>query len=332
MNMLQAMQSALTTNDTFVTYDYNNVTTEGEQNAQYQLPSYQSLINRIKALETSLQSIASGKAQLAMNDGSRRNLKLQNLPHTPQRIRDVPNPTTFDLDTNWFFEDLMFPGVTVKVDLTGKIEDSSDRVKITRVILDANDEDAQKMWQNNLATNNYDYASLKALLAYNGVGYYEDVQEVSLPLVSNTLYGEFQITDDPIIKDGNTWYLLNTLNYQTIDGNGVSMGANNILSINDMLAYQDTLFQVIDIQHSQNMVRLKVLNGTAFPGVFSVFHLYQDPFRDKTINVRFGAKEYDIIYVKGVDEDYNLLGNEWSDPIKFSTDDLVYSNDVNVKF
>lgn len=70
------MQSALTTNDTFVTYDYNNVTTEGEQNAQYQLPSYQSLINRIKALETSLQSIASGKAQLAMNDGSRRNLKL----------------------------------------------------------------------------------------------------------------------------------------------------------------------------------------------------------------------------------------------------------------
>jgi len=42
------------------------------------------------------------------------------------------------------------------------------------------------------------------------------------------------------------------------------------------------------------------------PGVYATFNYYQDPFRSKVVSVRFGAHEYDIIYVKGVAENYNL--------------------------
>jgi len=60
-----------------------------------------------------------------------------------------------------------------------------------------------------------------------------------------------------------------------------------------------------------------------------VFTYYQDPFRTKEVNIRCGANEYNIIYVKGINEAYNLLANEWSNPIKFESNALVKSDDVN---
>lgn len=72
-------------------------------------------------------------------------------------------------------------------------------------------------------------------------------------------------------------------------------------------------------------VRLKRVSGVQTPGTYSMLEYYEDPFRDKTIKVRFGAHELNIIYFKGVAEDYNLLGNYWSTPIKFASDELILS-------
>ena len=62
------------------------------------------------------------------------------------------------------------------------------------------------------------------------------------------------------------------------------------------------------------------------PGVYSTFSYYQDPFRSKVISVRFGAHEYDIIYIKGVAEAYNLQSDQWSTPVKFASDTLLLEN------
>ena len=65
------------------------------------------------------------------------------------------------------------------------------------------------------------------------------------------------------------------------------------------------------------------MSGVQSPGVYSIFSIFQDPFREKVVKVRFGAHEYNIIYFKGVSENYNLLADEWSTPVKFSSDDLI---------
>jgi len=137
-----------------------------------------------------------------MTDGSRRQIKLTSLPKTPDRITGLKDPSMFSVDSNWFFEDLMFPGVTVKVDLTGKIEDSADRVKVARIVLDNREVDVQNFWESNIVGSNIDYVSLKALLAYNGIRYSEDIEVIQLPLVSNSLSGSFQIVQDPEIING----------------------------------------------------------------------------------------------------------------------------------
>jgi len=67
------------------------------------------------------------------------------------------------------------------------------------------------------------------------------------------------------------------------------------------------------------------------PGVYATLNYYEDPFRSKVISVRVGAHEYDIIYVKGISEAYNLQGDTWSTPIRVDTDNLLYEdNNGNV--
>ena len=48
----------------------------------------------------------------------------------------------------------MYPGMQVTIDLTGKIDEASDRVKITRVIVDSTSIEGQTIWNNNLSRTN----------------------------------------------------------------------------------------------------------------------------------------------------------------------------------
>ena len=328
LSLLESIQKAVSSKDVIVQYNYENI--NDSSITQYQIPSYISISNRLKALERNMQNLSAGKSTLSLNDGSRRQIVLTSLPETPNRITGIDAPTTFNIDSNWFFEDLMFPGMTVSLNLTNQIEDSADRVKLSRIILNSKDEKTQQFWGNLLSNNTYDYVSLKSILTYNDIRYSEDIEEIHLPLVSNTVSGTFQVTHDPEIINGNTWYTFDTLSYKTINENGTDQGNNNVLSIGDRLAYNDTLFSVLEVNQNENKVRLKIISGAAFPGVYTIFKIYQDPFRNKVIDVRIGAHEYDIIYIKGVNEAFNLLSDEWSDPIQFSTDELLNINDINV--
>lgn len=327
LSLLTAIQRSLTTNDTFVTYEYQDV--QGS-NSRYQLPSYASIVNRLKAVEESINSLSTGKGIVNLTDGSRRTLQLSSIPHTPEMITSLQDPSTFKLDTNWFFEDLMFPGVTVDIDLTGKIEDSADRVKVVRVILSSDDEASRSLWDTNISQTMYDYVSLKALLAVNNISYSEDEEIINLPLVSNTKTGTFQVTQDPNIYNGNVWYTLDSITYSTISSEGINQGNNNVLSVGDQLSYMDSIFEIIEIDQNSSEVRLKRIVGAAMPGVYSTFSYYQDPFRNKIISVRFGAHEYDIIYVKGIAEAYNLQADQWSTPIKFASDTLLFENELGI--
>ena len=217
LNLLESISKSITTNDTVVTYDYESLK-DGQTNT-YQIPSYAAVNNRLRAIERNLDNLSSGKATLTLSDGSRRKVELTNLPQVPSKISNIANPTTFNINSNWFFEDLMFPGLTVSIDLTGQIEDSADRVKISRIILDAKNSTVQSFWANTLQSNIYEYNALKSLLAYNNITYSEDIETIELPLTTNSVTGSFQVIEDPEIINGNTWYTFNTISYASIDEN-----------------------------------------------------------------------------------------------------------------
>ena len=167
LSLLESIQKAVSSKDVIVQYNYENI--NDSSITQYQIPSYISISNRLKALERNMQNLSAGKSTLSLNDGSRRQIVLTSLPETPNRITGIDAPTTFNIDSNWFFEDLMFPGMTVSLNLTNQIEDSADRVKLSRIILNSKDEKTQQFWVNLLSNNTYDYVSLKSILTYNDI-------------------------------------------------------------------------------------------------------------------------------------------------------------------
>ena len=79
--MLEAQQQAMTTNDTFTTFDYEG---ENGEKLSYQLPSYAAIINRLKAVEESIESLHKGYGTINLEDGSRRTIRLTSVPHTPE--------------------------------------------------------------------------------------------------------------------------------------------------------------------------------------------------------------------------------------------------------
>ena len=318
--MLRAVQESMVSNDAYVTFDY---TDDNGKTLSYQIPSYDSVVRRLQAVEQSLNALSVGKGTVSLEDGSRRTVHLSTIPHTPDRITGLVDPSTFTVDSNWFFEELMFPGARVSIDLTGQIEDTADRVQVTRIILSAENNDARTLWESDLSQNNYDYVTLKNVLSQNGVPYYEDEETVNMPLVSNQLSGDFQVVRDPEIRNGKVWYYLDNITYSTISSDGLNQGQNNLLSIGDTVSYQESIFEIQEIDQTNKCVRMRRTSGVQSPGQYSMLSLYQDPFRDKSIKVRFGAHEYNIIYFKGISENYNLLGNTWSTPVKFSSDELI---------
>lgn len=328
LSLMTALQNAITKNDTFVTYDYtgNDGTT-----IQYQLPSYDSVVNRLRAVEESINSLNVGKGTINLTDGSRRTISLSSIPHTPAQITGLADPTEFTIDSNWFFEELMFPGAQVEVNLTNQIEDTADRVRVVRIILNSNDDNARNIWDGDLSVNSYDYVSLKTLLQNNNIPYYEDEETIQLPLVSNKVSGSFQIIDDPELIGNNVWYKLDSITYSTISSNGLDQGQNNILSVGDQLSFSDSIFEIVDIDQNNLKVRLKRINGVQNPGVYSMLEYYEDPFEEKIAKIRFGAHEYNIIYFKGIAENYNLLSNKWSTPVKFSSDDLILAGSTGLQ-
>ena len=228
--LLTAMQEAMTNNDTFVTYDIQD---KKNKKKTVELPSYVSITNRLKSLEESINTILKGKGSVNLVDGSRRMIKMNAIPKAPEQITGLQDPSLFIIDNNWFFEQFMFPGAAVEIDLTGQIEDTADRVKVVRVILNSNDVATRDMWNNNISTNSYDYISILTLLEANEIPYSLDEEVVQLPLVANTQSGTFEVVDDPEVLNRNVWYKLDNITYSTISDDGVDQGKNNILSKGD---------------------------------------------------------------------------------------------------
>lgn len=328
VSLLSGIQESIISEKNYV--NVNIYDSEGNKKT-YSLPSYQNVINEVNAVKNSLNSLIEGKGILKYVDGTYRQVQLTPIAEVPTKISGTSNPTTFSIDPNWFFESFMFPGAVVKIDLTDKVDDTSDRVLMRRVILKSDNTDATKLWKDSLSVNSYEYQQLISLLNSSKIEYAIDEQEIKFPLTTVEKQGSFQITDIRILE-GNLWYYLNGISYYTVSKDGVSNAANNILQQGDMLSYQGTLLKIDEIDTIENKIRLSPYSGINNPGINSVLSYYQDPFRSKEISVRFGAHEYNLIYLKGVNESFNLAASEWSSPIIFATDELNYDEDPSTNF
>lgn len=325
LNILNSFAESLSSNDDSVNVNLYNDTS-------FIIPSYGSVINRLKTVENTVEKFTAGNGTVKLLDGTHRSIKVSNIPITPNKIENINNITTFNIDSNWFFENLIFPKIIVSIDFKDKIDNSSDRIYINRVILDISDKTSSNIYnfyKNNIEGQNLSYNELLVLLNNNNINYYEDIQTLDFPLTYEEYYGKFVITKTEIIN-GQLWYYLDSINYGINNNHDLNIANNYDLQINDLLRFNNSVFKIIDINKTFNRIRIMSSVGLETPAVNKEFYYYNEPFSNKIINIPIGYNEINCLFFKGVNEDYNLVGNEWSNMISFVTNDLKFSNDENI--
>ena len=306
------------------------------------LPSYSNVIQRLNRAENTIATFTRGYGVVETDDGTYRKISVESISRPPQDITNNAAITQFAIDPNWFFESLQYPRCVIKLDLAGQIDAASDRVYVNRVILDSTGTASNgtlsmlDFYNANIAGQNLNYQDLIALLEQYGISYREDKEEIDFPLTYEQYAGEFAVQSVRLLKDENgtsqIWYFLDTLNYSEVDENGYVLNNTHVLDVNDYVRFDDALFKVVEISQNQRRVRLEYAVGYSTIGQGSVLELYNQPFAEKIVEIGIGINEIDIVYVKGVNETYNLLSRNWSNPIEFYTNNLTFEDSPETTF
>lgn len=306
------------------------------------LPSFTNIIKRVSRVENTISKFTQGKGVIETDDGTYRKIKVSTISRPPQNVGQLDSITTFGIDPNWFFESLQYPKCVVKLDLKGNIDDDSDRVYVDRIILDANTVTAGvassmlEYYRTNIAGNNISYNDLISKFENDGVEYREDKDEISLPLTYEKYKGEFGVLEIRLVKDANgisrEWIFLDNITYSSIDSNGLTVNSGYTLQVNDYLRFANSLYKITHINPNQKCIRVEYAVGYETVGAGDILEFYNEPFSEKVIEIGIGIDEINIIYVKGVNEEYNLLSKDWSYPISFYTNELILEDNANITF
>lgn len=318
ISMMNAMNESLVADQEVV-----NIQIDNEDIIQ--LPSFQNVLNRLKVVENTVEKFTSGAGKVKTIDGTTREIKVETLPSTPNKIENIVTPTTFNINPNWFFESLVFPKLIVTVDLTNQVESESDRVYTNRVIIPLSEEN-KKIFNEEIDNKNLSYSALIDLLTKKNISYYEDIETLYFPLKSEKYIGEFTIINDEII-DGKRHFYLDNVNYAI---NNEEKTFNIILKVGDILKFNNSLFEIKQINLTNNSIQVIKKIGLDTPNTGSVFTIYDNLVENKILEIPIGVNEINCIYLKGVNERYNLISNEWSDGIFFISNDLVNEYDESL--
>lgn len=292
----------------------------------YTIPAYPYILDQLQRISNSVDAFVSGEGVVLLNDGTYRDVKTIPLAIPPSQITGISAPTKFYSKNNWFFENLLFPQTFIRFDLKGKIDDRSDRVEMKRVIFDNFDDTETQWFIDNFVGAKYNYSDAITFLNNNNKQYWIDDETVFLPIKTNKYTGDFLILDTQII-DTNNWYYLNTINYGLVSD--TSTVKNVELKVGDQIRYKEqSLFAISEIEITEKRIRITPLVGASNPTINSSFSIYSTPFEEKWTDFGVGYNECNILFIKGINDDYNLLGDEWSQSISFYTNDLTYENSV----
>lgn len=322
---MQKMNESMTTQEDSVVIEVEGTdpVTNDPSTYKYSIPSYQYTIGELKRIANTVDTFVNGQGVVLLNDGTYREVSTVPVAKSPTRITGVTPPSKFYTKPNWFFESLMFPSVYIRFDLKGKIDDRSDRVIVKRVIFDNYDDTETQWFKDNFVGFTYTYSDVLNILQSNGKNYWEDQETKDLPLTTRKYTGNFLIVNKGTVNN-KEWYYLNTVNYGLVTD--TSTVKNIELNIGDKLRFNNSIFKISEIEITEKRVQLTPLIGLGAPTINNKFDIYSDPWQNKYTDIEIGYNECQIIFLKGVNDDFNIIADEWSESISFYSNDLTLTN------
>lgn len=328
-------------------FDSNGVLTT------FTLPSFTFLKSEIERLNNSINSLYSIDADGALIQTTSKNqfkkIITVDLNREPNSIGVLQPVTTFKTQKNWIFDDMLNPMLKVEFDLSNSIENNVRKCWTRRYIVEfAKNEDGTltPLGQSSLTSFNQIYRgntdidiqefdnwlrTTPGLMNPNDPNYDEQMFDLQ---PNNLLYdGQFnvlEIEEDSLNR--KLWYHLNTLDYlvnETSELRQLSIGSE--LIINQVIS--NTRYKVIEISTTESnpRVRFERIEGLQpIPVGVGTLKIYSPVIYTKKLRVSVGYDERNVVFIKAVNSDNNLVAKDWSRGVAFYTNDLTLeSNDSN---
>ena len=342
VEILTKINSLSTTRDSSVNiqiYDENGVL------RSYTVPSFTSLKGEIDRLNNNINSLYSIDAAGAMIQTSNQNqykkIITVDLNREPGDIGSLGSVSSFKALNNWFFDSLLSPIISVQLDLTGKIESNVRKVKSRRYIVDfAKDASGTLTPLGQSALNSFNtlFRGNSSISISDFENWHNTTPGIVEPL--NPKFDEqiFDLEPNELLYDGEfsvlriqedrlnrkLWYVLDKLNYlirSTNSSQQLSIGSE--LMVNSERT--STKYKVIEISTSESnpRVRLERLEGIEpIPVGISTLKMYSPVIYTQKVNISVGYDERDVVFIKALNAENNLLARNWSLGTGFWSNDL----------
>lgn len=320
----------------------------------FSLPSFTSLKADIDRLNNNINSLYSIDADGSMiqtsNSNKFKKIITVDLNREPLPVNTLGGIINFKSKVNWFFDSLVDPMMQVEIDLSEKIEENVGSCLINRYIINfEKDENNQLTVNGQSALNSFNelfrgnsniilsdfkkwHRSTPGVLNPLNPKYDEDIYSLE---PNNVLYdGEFsvlKIQEDSLNR--KLWYVLSTLEYKVSETEEIKQ-----LSIDDEVIVNSkktsTRYKVIEISNTESdpRVRFERIEGLEAISVgVKTLKIYSPIIYTKKVKVNIGYNERNVIFLKPINTDNNLVAKKWSLGTGLFTNDLRVSsnNDTN---
>ena len=317
----------------------------------YQFPTINQLKNEIDIANRNILKLAGLADSTAyVSDGTTmRRIIVDDLNREPQPINSLNVITKFTSVNNSFFESLSNPLLTVKIDLSDKVDSKVNKILSRRYMIEFQKDASGNYTVDGLSSksdfearflNKNDIFIDDLTTWYNnpknyGVFYYNepyDEQVFDLDYDQLQYYGLFDvigIDNDTVNK--KMWYVLGSLNYYDNSGNTVQLSVGNQLIINKQNSSTKWRVNEVSTAKSNYRVILERLEGLEpVPVILQAMKIYSPQTSNKSVKVSIAYDQYNVIFVKAINTDSNVICSTWSFGTCFYSNDLVLDNNNSV--
>jgi len=315
----------------------------------YNLPSFTYLKSEIERLNNSLNSlynIDSGGALIQTSSTNKfKKVITVDLNKEPNSINDIGIVSQFKSQVNWFFESMLNPSLFVELDLRDKVEDNVRKILSRRYIVDfASNPDGTltTLGQSALDSFNSLYRGISGIDIQEFENWYQTTTGIVDPL--NPKYDEqmFDLEPNAVLYDGvfnvikieedalnrKLWYHVNTLDYiinDTRELRQLAIGSELIPNLQN----SSTRYKIVEISNTESNPRLRLerVEGLQpIPVGVGTLKIYSPLVYRKRARISIGYGERNVVFVKPMNADSNLISKNWSGGTGFFTNDLRADN------
>lgn len=316
----------------------------------YQFPTVGQLKNEIDIANRNIKKLAGLADSTAyVSDGTTmRRVYIDDLNREPEPIDNLNNVSKFVTINNSFFEALSNPMLAVKIDLTAQIDRKVNKVLSRRYIIEFQ-KDSNGNYTSDGLTSKSDFESKflnkNNIFIDDLISWYEnpknygifyssqpyDEQIFDLDFDELQYYGLFDVIgvdNDTINK--KMWYVLGSITYYDYSGNTKQLSVGDELIINKKDSSTKWRIKEVSTAKSNFRVILERIEGLEpVPVLLQALKIYSPEVSNKSIRVTIGYDEYNVVFVKPINTDANIISSTWSFGTCFYTNDLVLdSNDT----